>query len=522
MRIVFRVDASRAIGTGHIRRCLALATACKSLGSEVAFITRDLGLDMGAPLHEAGVGRHAVLPRPSDGSFAPDPAVPHASWAEVSQEQDAADTHAAIDAFSPTGLPAWTPDWIVVDSYAFDARWHRAMASAFRCKIAAIDDLGDRDMACEILIDHTHASDHRAKYTDVMKSKAHVLGGPRFGLLGPAYRDAPLYAFQDSVRSIGVFMGGVDPGDQSARALEAIALAGFEGPVEIVTTSANPNLARLKEAAARRANTQVSLDLPNLAAFFARHDLQIGAGGGASWERCCIGAPTLLCVIAPNQSAVAPRLAEEGVAALAATPSANGIAQALGPLITDPERRRALSQASKALVDGLGAQRAALAMAAETLTVRPATRADAAMMFEWRNHPSTRAVSGTGEPLVWNDHRDWLERALADPTRAVFVGEIGGRSVGVIRFDFAQPRRAEVSLYCDPDLHGLGLGPALLRAGEEAADPAIIDARVLEGNIASQRLFALSGYRQTGPTRWERRRVAAKSDAIATASGLPA
>ena len=45
-----------------------------------------------------------------------------------------------------------------------------------------------------------------------------------------------------------------------------------------------------------------------MAAFFARHDLQVGAGGGATWERCCIGSPMVALVLAANQSMVVSAL----------------------------------------------------------------------------------------------------------------------------------------------------------------------------------------------------------------------
>lgn len=528
MNIAIRVDASPAIGTGHLRRCLALAQALGALGQDVAFVTRDLGLDSARLIRAAGSGRIAVLPAPARAAapasaqdrFEPDPAIAHSAWAQVTQAQDIAQTRAALESWAPE----WKPDRIVVDSYAFDARWHRAAAAQLGCPVAAIDDLADRAMACDILIDHTLDADHRRKYASVAERPTRILGGPRFALLAPAFATAKPYAFHERVRSVGVFMGGVDPGNHSAAALKALALAGFDGPVELVATSANPQLAALREAVAARPDTRLSLDLPDLAGFFARHDLQIGAGGGASWERCCVGAPTLLTVIAPNQSAVAPILAQAGVVALSHDPSPENLAEALSDLLGNPARRRALAQASRALVDGQGAERAALALLAGTLRVRPATRKDARLMFDWRGHPATRCVSATRDPLDWEGHEAWLESALADRRRHLMVGEIGGRAVGVIRFDFeAQARpggRAEVSLYCDPQLHGLGLGAALLHAGEAAADPGLVEARVMPGNLASHKLFQRCGYRRRAATRWEKQRVGAETDASPPRHGL--
>ena len=341
----------------------------------------------------------------------------------------------------------------------------------------------------------------------MLPRSARLLGGPRHALLGPTYAEAPRYEFNESVRSIGVFMGGVDAGGHSLGVLDALDAIGFEGAVEVVATSANPHLGDLREQIAGRANTRLSLDLPDLAGFFARHDLQVGAGGGASWERCCIGVPTLLVVVAPNQMSVAPLLAEAGIAAFAPDPEPEALAGHLETLIADAALRSSLAAKSRELVDGLGATRAALSMLGESLTVRPATQDDAQSMFDWRGHPTTRAVSQESGELLWDDHVAWLSRVLEDPERLLFVGAIGGRPVGVIRFDFSSDTRAEVSLYLDPALHGLGLGPHLLLAGEAAANPALVDATVLEGNRASQHLFEGCGYTQTGPTAYEKHRL---------------
>jgi RimJ/RimL family protein N-acetyltransferase len=121
------------------------------------------------------------------------------------------------------------------------------------------------------------------------------------------------------------------------------------------------------------------------------------------------------------------------------------------------------------------------------------------MMFEWRNHPATRAVSHSAAELTWDDHLRWVGAVLADPQRCLLIGRVGAIDVGVIRFDLGTDRTAEVSLYLDPALHGLGLGRSLLLAGEERCAglepaPRGFEATVRPGNESSQRLFAGCGY----------------------------
>jgi UDP-2,4-diacetamido-2,4,6-trideoxy-beta-L-altropyranose hydrolase len=485
--VALRADADTATGLGHVLRCLALAEALHAAGARTLLITRAPGP---AVIERARISGVALRKLPS----------------ATTPVDDAAQTLEALG----DEMPAW----LVVDHYALDARWHDAIAEATAARIAAIDDLADRPMHCEVLIDHNLADNHRRKYGTRLDERAALLGGPRYALLGPMYACAPRCAPHDPVRSIGIFMGGTDPAQASTIALQACVLAGFRGKIELVSTTANARHQALATAIAQVPGAHLSLDLPDLAAFFARHDLQIGAGGGASWERCCIGPPTLAVMTAGNQRASIPALAARGAIAtlpddMPVTPSS--LASALASLLADPKRRLALGRRATSLVDGHGARRVALRLLASTLRVRPATAADSALVFTWRNHPSIRALSRQAEAIDEATHQRWFDGVLGDPERALWIGVVGNLAVGVIRFDRCADHMedVEVSLYTDPDLVGLSLGTSLLRAGERQAAKVFGDAQrfvahVLPGNAGSRRLFEAAGYRFDA-TGWSRK-----------------
>jgi UDP-2,4-diacetamido-2,4,6-trideoxy-beta-L-altropyranose hydrolase len=473
-----------------VKRCLALAVALRGLGVEVKLLARDLGVDYSGFAALAGVDL-VVLRAPTTGDVVAD-SVTYAAWAGVSWQTDASE---CIEV-----LRRWQPDWVVVDHYSFDARWHRQLAQSLGTRLAAIDDLADRDLDVDVVVDHNLSDDHRRKYGGRLLRQPSMLGGPRYALLGPAYAAMPPFVVNATVGSVGIFMGGVDASDLSSKALRACRdVAGFAGPVEIVITSAYPHAAAVRGAAARSPGTTVSCDLPDLAAFFSRHDLQIGAGGGASWERCCAGAPTIAVTAAANQDAVLPELARRNAVALVPGAAAEAsIGAALKSLLVDMARRAELSANSRALVDGLGAKRVALRLAASLVTVRRATIADAAMMYDWRNHPATRGVSTNAAAIAWPDHLRWLEASLVSDRRTLLIGQVGSTNIGVVRFD-RDEQEFEVSLYLDPALHGLGLGSAMLAAGEaqvraQVTVQARFVATVLEGNTGSERMFASAGY----------------------------
>jgi UDP-2,4-diacetamido-2,4,6-trideoxy-beta-L-altropyranose hydrolase len=337
MKVIIRADASAALGLGHLKRCLSLAQALRAQGAEVTLAWRRIDLDCGPMIEAVGVASCCI-----------------------GNGQVTGELFDARDLLSATSGASL----IVVDHYALGERWHRAVRANTGARLAAIDDLADRTLAVDIAIDPNFSADPAAKFAGRLPANARLLAGPEHALLAPAYADAPRCAGRDPVRSIGIFMGGTDAAGLSAVALDALEQIGFPGTIEIATTRGNPHLSALRARAASRPRLAITLDQRDLADFFARHDLQIGAGGGATWERCCIGAPTLAAIAADNQRPVLLPLQQMGVLRVIADepPSAAAIATATRELIANPALRRSLSARAMALVDGRGAQRAATAL----------------------------------------------------------------------------------------------------------------------------------------------------------------
>jgi UDP-2,4-diacetamido-2,4,6-trideoxy-beta-L-altropyranose hydrolase len=115
-RVAIRVDASAAMGTGHLKRCLSLAQALAETGAQTRFLCGALDSVAAQVLAMQEVDVH-WLPTPGTLFTPTADAPPHASWAGLSATDDAQQTTEA--------LADWSPDWVVVDHYAFDARWIR-------------------------------------------------------------------------------------------------------------------------------------------------------------------------------------------------------------------------------------------------------------------------------------------------------------------------------------------------------------------------------------------------------------
>ena len=517
-KVAVRVDASANWGTGHLKRCMSLASALAEAGAQVLFVCRAVDAVAANTLqghawavHWLDQGLHAP---PSSSPTNP----PRLSDARqgVELNQDARKTAEA--------LTEWAPDWVVVDHYELDASWHLAVRTALACRVLVIDDLADRPIDADVLINHNWDPGHKTKYADRVQRPPTWLTGPRFALISPAYRHIKRQTRHDRVRSIGIFLGGTDPGGHTAKVLQACRLAGFDGPIEIASTSVNPHLKTLEQACSADSNVTLTLDQPDLVSFFERHDLHIGAGGGATWERCCAGVPTIGVVLAANQMATLPGLASLGAVLLARLDEETQpqdlltLTAALKQLLPDNVRRDALSRRAAELVDGRGAQRVALSILGDRLCLRPARLEDMRLLHDWRNHASVRAASTDASSIAFKDHERWFCSALEDPKRLMYVGQVGGLPVGSIRFDRTSDHHFEVSLYVDPDLHGLGLGKHLLCEGERllsimqsGGQGFNVKATVKPDNLTSRRLFGTGGY-SGGPTEYSKHVCAASMD----------
>jgi spore coat polysaccharide biosynthesis predicted glycosyltransferase SpsG len=104
--------------------------------------------------------------------------------------------------------------------------------------------------------------------------------------------------------------------------------------------------------------TTVRVDVADMAQLMANSDLAIGAAGSTSWERCCMGLPTLMVVLADNQREGAAALDQCGSAKL--IPSLETMRHALPNMFGLLETTDALSQISqncRQITDGQGVGR---------------------------------------------------------------------------------------------------------------------------------------------------------------------
>ncbi|MFM7013248.1 MAG: UDP-2,4-diacetamido-2,4,6-trideoxy-beta-L-altropyranose hydrolase [Betaproteobacteria bacterium] len=314
MKVAFRADASLQIGTGHVMRCLTLADALAARGADCQFICGAHEGNLIEFIRGKGYVAHAlpIAHEASTGSTAPGPVasppdLDHAHWLGATQAQDA-------EACAPI-LAAQRPDWLIVDHYSLDARWERALAPLYR-KLMVIDDLADRPHACDLLLDQTFGRD-AADYRLLVPADCRLLCGSHYALLRPEFAALRPYSMQrraqPTLRELLITMGGFDKDNATGQVLQALRACPLPADcrITVVMGATAPLLEEVRTQAQDMPwPTRVLAGVSDMAQLMADSDLAIGAAGATSWERCCLGLPTAMMVLAENQRHAA-RLLEQ-------------------------------------------------------------------------------------------------------------------------------------------------------------------------------------------------------------------
>ncbi|WP_248276855.1 UDP-2,4-diacetamido-2,4,6-trideoxy-beta-L-altropyranose hydrolase [Marinobacterium sp. LSUCC0821] len=335
-------------------RCLTLADELTRQGHHCWFICREHLGHLGDVIISKGYSL-TLLPAPTD---TPPQQKNNTSdvyehWLGASWQEDANQT---LDAILPM-----KPDWLVVDNYALDAKWERALSNAAQ-KIMVIDDLANRPHECRLLLDQNlgrFASD----YDGLLPTECQRLIGPCFALLRPefaALREKSLLRRENpKIKRILISLGGIDRTNVTGKVLAALAQSSLPAGIEldIIMGAAAPYLDEVRwEAAQSPFKAMVSVNVQEMAARMFLADLSIGAAGGTSWERSCLGLPSMLIVLAENQVTGAKALEMVGAARVIEEPS---LVEPMLPSIleelSNPTRLICMSKAAAGITDGHGA-----------------------------------------------------------------------------------------------------------------------------------------------------------------------
>jgi RimJ/RimL family protein N-acetyltransferase len=236
-------------------------------------------------------------------------------------------------------------------------------------------------------------------------------------------------------------------------------------------------------------------------------DIAIGAAGVSMIERCCLGVPSILMLMAENQHPGAEAMHDLGGCinlGNADDVSVKDLRANLARWLENKENWKSVVRACLQVADGFGATRVARIIdnmssklsKNEAIYLVRASPQHQQITFDWQKNPITRKYSRNKNIPDRKSHAVWFRNCLCDPGCIFNIIMKGERVVGVLRFDriLTEVESFEVSISVDPQLHRRGIAARSLEIGTQFFKSARLWAWVDSKNLASLRLFKGMGY----------------------------
>jgi len=347
-----------------VMRCLTLAEALQKSGAKVQFVCREHDGNLCDLIERKGFSVR-LLAIQTGRVDKEDHPLAHTEWLGAGWRQDAEQT---LDFIRLLGAK---PEWLIVDHYAIDQRWHKKLRSYVK-NIFVIDDLADRPLDCDMLLDQNLGRES-GDYSGLVPDAATIYTGPRYALLRAEFAALREYSLRRRVaprlNHLLISMGGVDLDNTTGRVLETLkeCVLPEDCKITVVMGPHAPWLEQVRVLSGQMPwQTEVLQNVDNMSQLMVDSDLAIGAAGSTSWERCCLGLPAIIFVLADNQKDIAMSLLEQ-----AAVKSVNSsqieslLSVIFSQLIEDATLLGRMSKNAADITDGKGAQKIALSMLAK-------------------------------------------------------------------------------------------------------------------------------------------------------------
>ena len=270
MMIIFRVDSSNNIGGGHLTRCINIANQLKKRKVNSIFLCQDLpGLDI--KLLKIYNFKYKLLPE------------------NKNFKKDAKET---IKFLIDQNL---NPDCLVIDHYEIDINWEE-MLRIYTRKICVIDDLADKKHYCDFLINQVFGI-KPSIYENLINSSCQLFLGSEYIMLRPefaAMRNKALNKFESiEVKNVHLFFSSNDKNGLTIK-YSNLLLDNF--PAINIYISVGNNfleLEKLKQLAFHNKRIHWKQNNLNIEKQMARCQIAIGTPGMITWERACLGIPSI-------------------------------------------------------------------------------------------------------------------------------------------------------------------------------------------------------------------------------------
>ncbi len=462
MNIGIFTEGGKAIGMGHVTRCLSLYDGFVDLG-----ITPGLFLLEGSPLND-------LLPV----SF---------------QKIDWQNTKEIASLFEKQ-------DVIIIDSYKAPQEIYDLATKTNKTIIAFDDDFRVQYPASIHLLNGAVG----AEKLNYSQKEKHLLGLPYFPLRKELGTIKPK-EYQKEIKNILITIGGADPLNLTPFLIKWIQASDSSIQLNVLITSNFEKSTEILALSSPTVQIHANLAFSDILLKMQAADVCISGGGQTLYELAKCGVPTIAVEVSGNQQGNIKGWMAEGFITevlKAQEITEEKLIKAIQAL-NDVQKRKEIGQKGIKSVEKTNYKNAPKAILKiyfeEHLQIKKASEKEVELVFQLSNDPEVRALSFNQKPIEFQEHVNWYTKKIKDEKSLLLIGFVQDQFVGQLRFDILDMQNAYVGISITQAFRGRGISELLMQKGIEALkkqQPEIktIIAYIKEENVGSQKYFAKCGF----------------------------
>lgn len=295
--IVIRADGDNYIGTGHIYRCLNLASYINN--SNIIFICKNINEKLKELIREKYIliliEKNNILEITKDKN----------TWLNDSEINDANKT---IDVIKKKNI-----DWIIIDHYSIGMVWEKAIRP-FVKKIFVIDDYIKRH-DCDILLNILLKN--KSYYNGLLNNSTIILHGKNYIILNKTYLNAFKTNNNNSLKTINIFMGGSDETHETIKIIKNCnklnRKMNLNIKYDVIIGGGNKQRKEIIDLCNSYEDFNYYYNVKCIKNIFLNSELSIGLAGNTIFEKCILQTPNLLICTNNSQRMLLDEYIDAGV-----------------------------------------------------------------------------------------------------------------------------------------------------------------------------------------------------------------
>ena len=485
MNIIFRLDASKNNGIGHLIRCKSLASSLINRGAKAHFIMRYLDMEFKKFLKMRKC-KVTILPKRKIFSK-----LDHENlWPKRLQKIDAIDTKKII---SNKEI-----DLLVIDHYGLNSIWEKALTKKAK-KIMVISDYLNRRHSCDFFLNQNIVKEQNLNFNQNLPKKCKILLGPKYSLIDKSYANyrKNVKIKNKLISKVFISFGG----SETPKLLEKV-IESFDCNILrnlrliIVSNNELKKFPKIKKNFYKKQKTLTKL--------INKSDFCIGAGGISTWERMCLGKPSLVFSISKNQVQICKDLKNKNLIYYVKgykNIKPTFIRKKIISIIKNIKLFNEKKLNNIITVDGLGVSRVTEILYpsfSKDLKLRKTILSDMINYYNWVNEKDAIKSSFNNKQVHIKKHIKWFKKQIMSKKTLMFVLEAKRLPVGQIRFNLTN-KNANIDYSLDKIVRGRNWGKKIIDLGLKKINFSkfnAINAEVKKNNYKSISVFNKLGFTQ--------------------------